>query len=517
MNDLAEKALRGLDAVRRAVVARPVPVLAASGFLVSTAVTVTGGWAAAVRPNRSLTTWLGLEQAHGETVRATRPAVLLLVAIGALAALWLVTLAVVRRVRPAESRTWLLVAAWTAPLAIGPPLLDTSVYRYVAFGFVQRAGRDPASSPPSSLGPVRIVDAIDPADRDVVSASGPLGSLLHHVTVSVAGGSPLVAVLALRVVGLVVAVAIGRLALELARTRRPDGAPDGALVLLLSVGNPLVLLYVVAAPHQDGLLAALALGALVAMRRRAWTLAAGLAAAAGSLVGQGFVLVPVVVVAHLLVPLRRPAWQVIVRDGGTALLVTLALAVAGPGARWAGFSWVGAVPAQFQTDTPYSATGIAGELLQWMVPGSAFDDVLAATRVTAATAAAATVVYLLVSARYRSREYTAGFALLAPALLAPVLAPAFLLWGLLCLAPVSGPRVRVAVVSASVAACGLQPAGFSSRTATVVSGCWLAVVAVATWVVLRRVPDYTGEREEEPDAAQRPPETSRTAGRTSAR
>lgn len=515
MNDLAEKALRGLDAVRRAVVARPVPVLSAVGFAVSTAVTVAGGWTAAVRPNRSLTSWLGLEQQHGETVRATRPAVLLLIAIGVLAALWLVALAVVRRVRPAESRIWLMVAAWTAPLAIGPPLLDTSVYRYVAFGFVQRAGRDPASSPPSSLGPVRIVDAIDPGDRDLASASGPLGSLLHHLAVSTSGGSPLAAVLALRVLGVVVAVAIGRLALELARTRRPDRADDGARVLLLSAGNPLVLLYVVAAPHQDGLLAALALGALVAMRRRAWALASGLAAVAGSVVGQGFVLVPVVIAAHLLVPLRRPAWQVVVRDGGVAVVVAVVAALAGPGTRWAGFSWIAAVPDQFQEDTPYSVTGIAGVVLQWMVPGSAFDDVLAATRVTAATAAAATVVYLVVSARHRSREYTAGFALLTPALLAPVLAPAFLLWGLLCLAPVSGPRVRVAVVAASVAGCGLQPAGFSSRTATVVSGCWLALVAAITWVVLRRTPAYTGDASA--DGPQRPPVISRTAGRTSAR
>ena len=60
MNDLAERALHGLDVARRFVVARPVPWLAGAGFLAGTLVMVVGARIGAARAALPLDTWLGL-------------------------------------------------------------------------------------------------------------------------------------------------------------------------------------------------------------------------------------------------------------------------------------------------------------------------------------------------------------------------------------------------------------------------------------------------------------------------
>ena len=65
MNDLAEKALHGLDAARREVCARPMTSFAALGLALCSAVMVFGARVGGARPARPLTTWFGLEESHG--------------------------------------------------------------------------------------------------------------------------------------------------------------------------------------------------------------------------------------------------------------------------------------------------------------------------------------------------------------------------------------------------------------------------------------------------------------------
>lgn len=485
MNDLAEKALHGAVAARRAAVARPATSLGVAGFVAATLVVLAGGTVAATTPTNTLSPWLGLQTDHG--LGGATPASLLLAAVAVLLVVWLLALEIVRRTAMPESRLWRVVAATTVPFALGPPLMDTAAYSGAAFGFVQRAGRSPYDSSPASLDNNPLVDAITPSARGVESVAGPLGSVLQHLAVPIGGGTELGAVIVLRVVGVISAVAIGRFAAELAGARIAAGPSDEAGVprtaaVVLTAMNPLTLLYVVSSPHLDGPMLALGLAALAAARRRRWLPAAALAALAGSVAPPGLLLVPVVIVAHVLAR-WDVRWRVLLRDGLAAAAVLIAAVLVQPD----GAGWIRAVSAQFSTTTPFSVPYAVGRVLTPMVPGASYDDLITGGRITAAAAATCVVGYLLVSAAHRSIERTAAYALLAIALLAPNLYPWYLLWGLMCLAPVALGQRRTAVLALTAAGCVLVPPGFGDTTATVVTAAGLAVIAVPLAVAeLRR-------------------------------
>jgi len=489
MNDLAEKALRGLDVARRQVGDRPLLSLSVAGFVVSCVVVAAGGQVGAARSTRPLVNWLGLQDTHGLGAADPGPGTLMLVALVVLLGLWLVAVEVVRRTTPTPARTWALAAAWGAPFALGPPLMDTTAYGYAAFGLMQRQGRNPYATGPVVLGGHPLVATIDPATRGTPSGVGPLGTVLQHLAYSVGGATPLGAVIVLRVIGVLAAIAIGQLAGRLAG-REPAAA------IVTTTANPLLLLYVVSAVHLDGVMLALLLAALVAASQRRWLRAIVLACLAGSVTGQAFLAVPAIVVAHWLGRRRAPAWLVIGRDvlvaGGTTAACGLVVTH--------GFGWLGTVSKQFSAHTPFAIAGAVSEVLSPIVRGASYDDLAAGARITAITAMLCAFGYLLATARQRALERTVGYALLALALFAPVLYPWYLLWGLVCLAPVAAGRRRLVVLALSVAGCLLVPPGFTSLTANVLTGVALAAVGAGVLLAVRRTGDPTGASSGPPTA-----------------
>jgi len=285
----------------------------------------------------------------------------------------------------------------------------------------------------------------------------------------------LAAVVVLRVVGVLVAIWIGRLATELAGANR-------SRALTLTVLNPLVLLYVVSSPHLDGLMVALVLSALVAAGQRRWPAAVALACVAGSVSAQGFVVVPVVIAVHLLGRRTVPAWRLVGRD--------LAVAIATTGVIGAvvsdGFGWTSTVRKQFASHTPFSVAGVIGKAMKPIVRGASYDDLAAGGRIAAVSAMVCAIVYLVATVKDRTIERTAGYALLAMALLAPVLYPWYLLWGTLCVAPTAYGTRRVLVLALCAAGCLMTPPGFSALTSNVITGVVLVLVAGATALVLLR-------------------------------
>ncbi len=347
MNDLAEKALHGLDVARREIVARPMLTFATLGFAVSCAVVVAGARVNAGRATRPLNKWLGLQNSHGVRPDDWVPGAAMLGAVAALVLLWLGVVAFVRRREPPEGRVWWVAAAWALPFVLGPPLMGSSVESYAAFGLLQRHGLSPYDFGPNRLGSDPIVAAIEPGSRGTPSAAGPLGTLAQHLSVSISAGSALGAVLILRAVGLIAAVIIGRLAADLAGLFR-------SRALTLTVLNPLVLLYLVSAARLDGMMLAFALAAISAATQRRWIAALALASLAGSVAAQGFVLIPV---DHRR-PLARPAH-------GPHLAAARPRRPGrsrhdGRGQGWScadGFGWLRTVTKQFSAHTPFSIAG----------------------------------------------------------------------------------------------------------------------------------------------------------------
>jgi hypothetical protein len=232
---------------------------------------------------------------------------------------------------------------------------------------------------------------------------------------------------------------------------------------------------------------AVLLAALVAAAQRQWLRAIALACIAGSVTGQAFVAVPAIVVAHWLGRRRAPAWLVIGRDlavaAGTTVLCGLVVRD--------GFGWLTTIGKQFSAHTPFAIASAVARVLTPIVRGASYDDLAAGARITTITAMACAFAYLFATARRRALERTVAYALLALALFAPVLYPWYLLWGLVCLAPVAAGSRRIAVLALSVAGCLLVPPGFSTVTANVLTGVALAAVAAGTVLALRRLSDPT--------------------------
>ncbi|HET8582491.1 MAG TPA: hypothetical protein VFL65_04525, partial [Jatrophihabitans sp.] len=390
MNDLAEKALHGLDAARREVCARPMSSFAALGLALSSVVMVFGARVGAARPTRPLTTWFGLEETHGAGPSDPVPAAIMLAALVALLLTWIAVVELVHRTRQPARRVWWVAAAWAAPFAVGPPLMDTTAYSYAAFGLLQRNGHSPYASGPNRLGDVPVVSAIAPGARGTPSGSGPLGTLVQHLAVSVGAGSALAAVIILRLLAVFVAIAIGRLAADLAGRRR-------ARALSLVVLNPLVLLYVVSAVHLDGLLVMFVLAAALAAGRRRWVAAVVFAALAGCVSGQGFVALLGVVAAHLLGRRGRPVWRLLGQD---ALAAGVPIGVIGIAAS-DGFGWLHTITKQFTADTPFSVAGATAKLLGPIVRGASHDDLVDGARITALIAMVCVLGYLTATVRQR--------------------------------------------------------------------------------------------------------------------
>jgi len=475
MNDLAEKALHALNVAQAEVRSRPVISLALSGFVTSSVIVVAGSRAAAARAIEPISSWLGLLHSSGSSRIDTAAGVVTLVGITTLSLLWIAAVCTLRSPHHPESRAWTIGAAWALPFVIGPPLMDTHVYLDVARGLLQRAGHDPYSGSINQLGGAPIVSSIDPSLRGETSGAGPLATMIQHLSVAASGGHPLGAVILFRAAAVVAVIALGRSAVDLAGTRRTE-------VLVLTVLNPLVLLYGISAAHMDVIVAALLVAALVAVNQRRWIRGIVLAALAGSMLPVALIAIPVIVAVHVCGRRGGSGWLVAGRDLGeaAAVIVLISLVVDN------GFGWISTASDQFPDYTPFAPANVVGKMLRPFVPGASFDDLAAGGRLTAIIAIACIVVYLLVSARYRPVDLTVGYALLAMALLAPDVHPWFFIWPVACLAPSAIGVRRTILVVISVTAALLVVPGFTDAVAVRVAIAAIAIGAVVLALLMWR-------------------------------
>jgi hypothetical protein len=477
VNDLAEKALQALAVTRRTVADRPAPALAGAGFVAASAVVVTGGRLGAAPAAVPFTTWFGLQPSANYRITGAGLGAGMLVATAALIALWLLALALAARDRLAVRAVWLCAAVWSAPFAIGPPLLSTDLFSSVARGLLARDGLSPYHHPPSDLGDARIVDAIDPMRRTLRSIDGPLANLVSHLAVSISGGRSLPALIVLRIVAVAAVIVIGRCALLLGGTRR-------ASALAMSVLNPMVLLFVVSAGQYGGLLAAVLLACFVAARRRHWISAVLLASIAAGAKPIALIAVVAVIATHIRARDSRLHTRIVVRDGAIAVVALVGCTFAVP----YGLGWAWNLSGAIHDTVPFAPASVVADVVGWIVPPASYDDLQTGGRISAAAAAATVICYLFATMRRRPVEQTVGYALLWGAILAPVVYPSLLVFGLLCLAPVVSGVHRDWVIALSCAACVLTPVGFSERGAEFVT--LGALLLIAAWLAPRLIRAY---------------------------
>ncbi|HVX21724.1 MAG TPA: polyprenol phosphomannose-dependent alpha 1,6 mannosyltransferase MptB [Acidimicrobiales bacterium] len=308
--------------------------------------------------------------------------------------------------RPA--RLWAVLAAWTVPLAVGPPLFSRDVFAYAAYGRLVAGGASPYGHAPQALGPSPLLTLVDPLWRGSHAPYGPLFMDLAGVASGRSIPATVVGFRVLAVAGVVlVAAGVGPLA------RSVGGDPGRAFAL--AACNPLVLLYLVGGAHNDALMLGL-LVAGVAVGRRYPVAGVLLCALAAAVKVPAFLGV-------LYVGWAGPAARRWVRLAGAVGLGAAAL-VTVSAASGLGWGWL------TDLSTP-------GAVVSWLDPataaGRAVGDVTAARDLFLALAGLLAVVLLVRSDRIGAPA-AIGWSLLAFALAGPVVWPWYETWGLVFLA-----------------------------------------------------------------------------------
>jgi len=261
-----------------------------------------------------------------------------------------------------------------------------------------------------------------------------------------AAAGPTGGVVALHVLAALSLIAVASALIVLVPARRRPVA------LALGVANPLVLLQLLAAAHWEALMGAAVMAALAFWRRGHPILAVLLASVAATVKPPAALAVLVLGGAYVL---SASSWPIRVRRStsvaAAAAAPWLAALLAVPNA----FGFVPALVTPLAGRTPYAPTTAAAELIaavgHLLGVGTNFGLLLSVTRMTGMLVSGVIVLYLLATARRRTAPETIGAALLAVALLGPVLYPWYLTWGLLPLIAAAGrERFLIALSAVSV-------------------------------------------------------------------
>ena len=342
------------------------------------------------------------------------------------------------------SRLQILVAVWSAPLVLAPPLFSRDVYSYYAQGRLFQEGFDPYLTGVSVV-PGWFQDGVDPMWAETATPYGPLFLLLEKAVASVALGQPFLAALLFRLIAL---VGVGLLVVVVPRLAWQHGI-DPAKALWIGVLNPLVIMHFVAGAHNDALMVGLMVAGL-------W-----LAGARRPLIGVALISLAAAVkpIALVALPFAGLLWATTTASWSRRLIAeakTLGVAAAVFGAvsvaAGVGLGWVNALTAPGTVRTwlsPMTALGMAiGAPLQAVGLIGSDDLTVTITRLVGMIAAVGVIGWLLIRPQGRSPVRAAAIALAVVVVLGPVLQPWYLLWFLPLLSATGlGPRqVRWAIL-----------------------------------------------------------------------
>jgi len=344
---------------------------------------------------------------------------------------------------------WIFVL-WIIPMLVVAPIFSRDVYSYAAQGEMMSRHINPYDYGPYTLGAGPYVNGVDPLWLNTPAPYGPLFLVMDGFFASVSLHHVLVTVVLLR---LSAVAGVALTAACIPALARSFGKDHGA-VFVMAILNPLTILMLIGAAHNDALM----IGFLVA----------GVTAAR----------------------YHHPVWGVLLCALATAIKVPAALGIVyigwgweGPGLSWRqrlrplvkagvissvvvfgmsilsglGVGWV------LNLDTPGTvrswlapATGI-GMGLSGLLHGIGLTavpmtTVLSATRVLGLGAAAAISVWLLWHSDRVGALRALGISMLLFVVLGPVVQPWYLTWGVILLAPIAAGRLRTVLVALSALA-----------------------------------------------------------------
>lgn len=342
---------------------------------------------------------------------------------------------------------WTL-AAWTAPLLLAPPLFSRDAYAYFTQGKLLISGRSPYEYGVSTE-PGWFNDGADPIWAESPTPYGPLFLMIERGVAQFVGPHPVWAVIAFRLWA-VAAVAVLAVAVPALANRH---GVDPGKALWIAVLNPLVFMHFVAGAHNDALMVAAIVVALL------WTLDfhpwAGMLAMAVAVS-----LKPVAVLALPFLGLIwagvRSSWWTRIRAWLVSGAVVAAVVIFLGWVSGTGLGWVSALSTPGAIRTWLSPPTALGMLLNGASSviglGNHMDQLVGISRALATVAALLAVAWLVLKPEGRPAVRGAALALLAVVVLGPVVQPWYLLWSLPLLAAtgLSGKWLRVILLGSAM-------------------------------------------------------------------
>ncbi|WP_133150741.1 polyprenol phosphomannose-dependent alpha 1,6 mannosyltransferase MptB [Frankia canadensis] len=446
-----------------------VVLIGAAGFVGVVLVVATGGRLARQSLASPPTSWLGLLNPVNLTESSGLPALL----VGGVALTLLAWLRAGMRAHRgilSPRQAVGLLAVWSIPVCLGPPILSLDVYSYAAQGMLLATGFDPYHAAPTALaaGSPQLA-AVDPLWRSANAPYGPLAVTLFRLAHLVAGGSLIGVIVLLRLLALAGVVLIAACAVAGApRHRRADA-------LVLAALNPIVLFQLLGAAHLEAIMMGLVVAGLLAVQRGRAVTGLVLLTAAAAIKWPAVLAVAAAIAWRAGAPSRpscedaRNASRGDGHGGGElaagwrrrapARVAGAARDAIVAGAAFAGLAalvpdglgWVRTATTPATVLTGYTPTSIAADLLGWgaglldLDPSPA--GILTFTQHAGLAATGAVCLWTLATIRARPLTASAGAMLLALAALGPVLHPWYLTWGLVPLAVRPGGPARMAVLA----------------------------------------------------------------------
>lgn len=350
---------------------------------------------------------------------------------------------------PVRYLTWIFVL-WTLPMLVVAPIFSRDVYSYAAQGAMMSYHINPYHYGPFTLGAGPYVNPVDPLWLNTPAPYGPLFLMMDGFFASVSLHHVLATVVLLRLSAVAGVVLIAACVPALSRACGKDHGP----IYVMAVLNPLVILTLIGAAHNDALMLGLLVAGLTAAKYKhpVWgVVLCALAAAIKVPAAIGIVYIgwewlgPDVPWRQRLAP--------VVKAGAISGAVVLALSfVSGLGLGWIGnLATPGTVRSWLAP-----ATGIGMGLTTIVhavgLTSISMGGILSVTRVLGLMAAAVLSVYLLFHSGRIGALNALGLSLLLFVVLGPVVQPWYLTWGVVLLAPVATGRLRTVLVALSVLA-----------------------------------------------------------------
>jgi hypothetical protein len=338
---------------------------------------------------------------------------------------------------PVRYLGWIFVL-WTIPMLVVAPVFSRDVYSYAAQGEMMSHHINPYDYGPFTLGAGPYVNPVDPLWLNTPAPYGPLFLVMDGFFASVSLHHVLATVVLLRLSAVAGVALIAWCVPALSRAYGKDHGP----VYVMAILNPLVLLTLIGAAHNDGVTAA-------KYRHPAWGVVLCSLAAAVKVPAE----IGVVYIGWSWLGQSVP-WRERVRPLAKAGALSGAIVIGLSLASGLGLGWVGnlATPGTVRSWLA-PATGVGMVLtgaLHAVGIGSPMASILTVTRVLGLMAASAISLYLLVRSDRVGWLKAIGVSLLLFVVLGPVVQPWYLTWGVVLLAPVATGRLRTVLVALSV-------------------------------------------------------------------